>query len=779
MVAAEQEIGTAREHDAHICLSSTSITSIGRAERRGHEGRRHNAPPQFWSGPQSYTDWLIRVRHAEGVRQEPNDARIHMRLPGRAAPVPYVSLMASGKDGYSAKDLAVLEGLDAVRKRPGMYIGSNDGRGLMHCLWEILDNAVDEALAGYCTKIDISVDADGAVQISDNGRGIPVDIEPKTKLTGVELVMTKLHAGGKFGSQNYATSGGLHGVGASVVNALSVRLDVEVDRASKIHTMSFRRGVPGTFDGDGPDGTFNRRKGLVVAGKCPRTRTGTRIRWWPDPQVFTKDAAIDWDALRARCQQSTFLVPGLIITVTDARDGQPVTETFQHKGGLSEYIEQLRVGEAVCGVIRLTGESNFTETVPILDAKGHLTPEEVERTVLTDIALQWDTGYDVTMRSFVNVIATPKGGTHVAGFERAIVKVVNDALRSAKVLRASDDNVTKDDVLEGLTAVISVRVPEPQFEGQTKEVLGTPAVSRIVSGVVSKQLANWFAKPPRGEKAAARQVLDKVANAMRTRVAARAHRDTQRRKTALESSALPAKLVDCRSADIEETELFIVEGDSALGTAKVARDARFQALLPIRGKILNVQKSSLADMLKNAECAAIIQVIGAGSGRTFDFDQARYGKIILMSDADVDGAHIRTLLLTLIHRYMRPLIEGGRVFAAVPPLHRIEIVNNGKANDIVYTYSDAEMHAVVANATKRNRRVKEPIQRYKGLGEMDAGQLRETTMDPAKRMLRRITINDVDAAEEVFRLLMGSEVAPRKEFIIEGAEAVDREHIDV
>lgn len=687
--------------------------------------------------------------------------------------------MASRKDGYSAKDLAVLEGLDAVRKRPGMYIGSNDGRGLMHCLWEILDNSVDEALGGFCTKIDITVFPDGGVQVSDNGRGIPVDIEPKTKLSGVELVMTKLHAGGKFGSQNYGSSGGLHGVGASVVNALSTRLDVEVDRASKVHTMSFRNGVPGIFDGTGPDATFTKRKGLIPAGKCPRTRTGTRIRWWPDPQVFTKDAAIDWEALRQRCQQSTFLVPGLTITVIDERGTAAVSEIFQHKGGLTEYIEQLREGEALCGVIRLTGESTFNETVPILDAKGHLTPGEVERLVLTDIALQWDNGYDATVRSFVNVIATPKGGTHIAGFERAIVKVLNDVLRSAKVLRANDDNVSKDDVLEGLTAVISVRLPEPQFEGQTKEVLGTPAVSRIVSGVITKQLSDWFLKPPRGEKAAAKQVLDKVANAMRTRVAARAHRDTQRRKTALESSALPAKLVDCRSGETDETELFIVEGDSALGTAKVARDARFQALLPIRGKILNVQKSSLADMLKNAECAAIIQVIGAGSGRTFQLNEARYGKIILMSDADVDGAHIRTLLLTLIHRYMRPLIEAGRVFAAVPPLHRIEIVNPGKANEVLYTYSDAEMRRVVENAGQRKRRVKEPIQRYKGLGEMDSGQLRETTMDPAKRMLRRMTMTDVDAAEEVFRLLMGTDVAPRKEFIIDGAGAIDRENIDV
>jgi DNA gyrase subunit B len=380
----------------------------------------------------------------------------------------------------------------------------------------------------------------------------------------------------------------------------------------------------------------------------------------------------------------------------------------------------------------------------------------------------------------VNVIATPKGGTHVTGFERALVKVVNDQLRAAKVLKASEDSVSKDDALEGLTAVVTIRVAEPQFEGQTKEILGTPAASRIVANVVTKELSRWFTSPPRGDKAATKALLEKTANAMRARVAARAHRDTQRRKTALESSALPAKLVDCRSGDVERTELFIVEGDSALGTAKTARSSDFQALLPIRGKILNVQKSSLSDMLKNAECASIIQVIGAGSGRTFDIGAARYGKVILMSDADVDGAHIRCLLLTLIHRYMKPLLDEGRVFAAVPPLHRIEVINQGsKANEIVYTYSDAEMHAVVKDAEKRGRRVKDPIQRYKGLGEMDASQLRETTMDPAHRTLRRITMADTEAAETVFDLLMGSEVAPRREFIVEGAASLDRDRIDV
>lgn len=686
----------------------------------------------------------------------------------------------AARDEYSARDLAVLEGLDAVRKRPGMYIGSNDARGLMHCLWEIVDNSVDEALAGHCTRIEVVLEPGGCVLVSDNGRGIPVDKEPKTKLTGVELVLTKLHAGGKFGGGSYTASGGLHGVGASVVNALSARLDVEVDRAGKTHGMSFRRGVPGVFAGEGPDADFTRRSGLEVVGKVSRSRTGTRIRWWADRQVFTKDADYDRTALRERAMQSSFLVPGLTITLRDERDPDDVwQEVFQHKGGLSEYVEYLAQGPLVCSVIHVRGSGHFHETVPVLDTKGHMSTQEVERELSVDVALQWDEGYDTELRSFVNVIATPKGGTHVAGFERSLVKVLNDQLKSARILKAAEGAVAKEDVLEGLTAVVAVRLAEPQFEGQTKEVLGTPAVSRIVGNVVAKELTAWFTKPPRGEKAAARAVLDKIASAMRTRVAARAHRDTQRRKSALETSSLPAKLVDCRRAGSDGTELFIVEGDSALGTAKTARDADFQALLPIRGKILNVQKASLADMLKNTECAAIIQVIGAGSGRTFDLQQVRYDKIILMSDADVDGAHIRCLLLTLIHRYLPGLLEGGRVFAAVPPLHRIEIVGRaGKENDIVYAYSDAEMHAIVKEATGKGRRIKDPVQRYKGLGEMDAGQLRETTMDPSRRTLRRMTVGDAAEAGEVFELLMGENVAPRRDFIIDGARELDLSRID-
>jgi len=680
--------------------------------------------------------------------------------------------------GYSAKHLSVLEGLDAVRKRPGMYIGSTDGRGLMHCLWEIIDNSVDEALAGHCHRIDVVLYADGSVEVRDDGRGIPVDVEPKTRLTGVEVVMTRLHAGGKFGGGSYTASGGLHGVGASVVNALSERLDIEVDRDGKIHTMSFQRGVPGLFDGDGPDAAFSKKSGLVVSGRAKKGVTGTRTRYWADRQIFVKDAEFDVDALRARARQTAFLVPGLSIEIRDERGAEPSVETYCYKGGITEFTEFLSKDEAVTGVLRLKGSGHFKETVPVLDGKGHMTSQEVERELGVDVALRWGTGYDTDLRSFVNIIATPKGGTHVQGFERALVKTVNEQLRAQKVLRASEDNVVKDDIVEGLTAIVTVRLSEPQFEGQTKEVLGTPAATRIVANVVSRELAAWIQQPPRGDKLVVKAVLDKIASAARTRIAARTHRDVQRRKNALESSALPAKLADCRSDDVARSELFIVEGDSALGTAKLARNAEHQALLPIRGKILNTQKASVADMLKNTECAAIIQVIGAGSGRTFDLEQARYGKIILMSDADVDGAHIRCLLLTLVHRYLKPLLEDGRVYAAVPPLHRFEITNPGtKKNDIVYTYSEDEYRRVLADLQSKGRSYKTP-QRYKGLGEMDASQLRETTMDPASRTLRRITMGEVDDAMAVFDLLMGSDVAPRKEFLVEGATTLDRTRID-
>ncbi|OKJ00917.1 DNA topoisomerase IV [Kitasatospora sp. CB01950] len=696
--------------------------------------------------------------------------------------VPSSLVTGEGGSDYTARHLLVLEGLEAVRKRPGMYIGSTDSRGLMHCLWEIIDNSVDEALGGFCDRIDVLLHQDGSVEVRDNGRGIPVDVEPKTGLSGVEVVLTKLHAGGKFGGGSYAASGGLHGVGASVVNALSARLDVEVDRSGTTHSISFRRGTPGVFAEDGPDTTFTAGSGLTKKGRFAKTRTGTRIRYWADRQIFLKDAKLSLESLHARARQTAFLVPGLTIVVRDERlteSEQVQEETFRFDGGISEFCEFLAPDRPVSDVLRLRGEGTFKETVPVLDELGHMTPTEVTRELGVDIALRWGAGYDSTLRSFVNIIATPKGGTHVNGFERQLAKTVNEVLRSSKLLRVAEDDVTKDDALEGLTAVVTVRLAEPQFEGQTKEVLGTSAANRIVAAVVAKELKSFLTSAKKDEKLQARAVLEKVVAAARTRVAARQHKEAQRRKTALETSSLPAKLADCRSDDVDRSELFIVEGDSALGTAKLARNSEFQALLPIRGKILNVQKASVSDMLKNAECAAIIQVIGAGSGRTFDIDQARYGKVIFMADADVDGSHIRTLLLTLFHRYMRPMVEQGRVFAAVPPLHRIELTNPKRGQEKYhYTYSDAELRRTLLEFQGKGLRWKDPIQRYKGLGEMDADQLAETTVDPRHRILRRINLGDLESAEKTFDLLMGNDVAPRREFIVDSAATLDRSRID-
>ena len=711
--------------------------------------------------------------------------------------------------GYTARHLSVLEGLDAVRKRPGMYIGSTDGRGLQHCLWEIFDNSVDEALAGHCSRIEVVLLADGSAEVRDNGRGIPVDVEPKTKLTGVELVMTRLHAGGKFGNGSYTASGGLHGVGASVVNALASRLDIEVDRDGRTWATSFRRGVTGEFTDNGepsPGASFTRRGGLRQVRRVAKKVTGTRTRFWPDRQVFVRDARFSFTAITERARQTAYLVPGLAIHVRDERpapaapvsaaeqlaeralDGAdsaagpaagPREAEFRFDGGISEFCEHLTSGEPVTDVLRLVGAGRFTETVPVLDDRGHMTPTEVERELEVDVAVQWTSGYDTATRSFVNVIATPHGGTHLAGFERALVRTMNEQLRAGRLLKNGEEPVTKEDVLEGMTAIVTVRLPEPQFEGQTKEVLGTPPASRIVAQVVSAGLKAFFEARGRTGKQQTRALLEKVISAAKTRVAAREHRENQRRKSALASSSLPAKLVDCRTTD-DRSELFIVEGDSALGTAKLARNSEFQALLPIRGKILNVQKASLADMLKNAECASIIQVIGAGSGSAFNLDAARYQRVIFMADADVDGAHIRCLLLTLFHRYLRPLLDAGRVFAAVPPLHRVELSNPRKGQQkYSYTYSDAELRRMLLDLERRGQRWKEPIQRYKGLGEMDAAQLAETTMDPQHRTLRRIRIEDAAIAGDIFSLLMGSEVAPRRDFIVGGAAELDPSRIDV
>ena len=782
--------------------------------------------------------------------------------------------MAKDKDNYGAGSLTVLEGLDAVRKRPGMYIGTTDSQGLMHCLWEIIDNSVDEALAGVCNHIVVTLHSDGSVEVADNGRGIPVDIEPKTKLTGVEVVLTKLHAGAKFGSSSYGASGGLHGVGSSVVNALSSRLDVEVDRDGKTHHMSFHQGHPGVYtDVDpahpSPDAPFkrtrkNRPTELEIIGKVSPKTTGTRIRYWADPEIFNDTAEFSYEQLVDRVRQTSFLVPGLKITVIDenipetgdesideileidditntaddesqdfegtqevAQSQEPVAdndaqtqksdesgesddaenavagqtvetdavaqpqgskythariEEFCHTGGVKDFVDYLSKGEAVSDIWRVTGEDTYVEETQAVGDGGELHAQKVTRKCAVDIAMRWTNGYDTTMRSFVNVVETPGGGTHVDGYllgmTKQIRKAIEDNARKLKVnLKDSNMKVERDDILAGLVAVITVRIAEPQFQGQTKDVLGTAQVKPIVSKMTDKQFGEMITGSKRGYKEQSGRVLEKIVGEMHARIQARKTKEVTRRKNALESASMPPKLSDCQPGNDDVAELFIVEGDSALGTAKAARNSGFQALLPIRGKILNVQKASLSQMLSNKECAAIIQVVGAGSGASFDIEQARYNKIIMMTDADVDGAHIRILLLTLFYRYMRPLIEYGHVYAAVPPLHRIALTGARKG-EYIYTYSDDELAGKLAELDKKHISYNEDIQRYKGLGEMDADQLADTTMDPRTRMLRRIRMEDAEQASQIFSLLMGDDVPPRKAFIVENADDFDRSKID-
>jgi DNA gyrase subunit B len=788
-------------------------------------------------------------------------------------------------EDYSAKNLSVLEGLDAVRKRPGMYIGTTDSQGLMHCLWEIIDNAVDEALAGACSHITVTLHDDGSIEVADNGRGIPVDVEPKTKLTGVEVVLTKLHAGAKFGNDSYNAAGGLHGVGSSVVNALSSRLDVEVDRNGKTYHMAFHQGHPGIYkDADpqqpSPDAPFKRtRKNkpteLEIIGKVSPRTTGTRVRYWADPEIFNDTAEFSYDLLIDRVRQTSFLVPGLKITVVDehipetgdadvddllevdaetvagvaddaesavegaenvgnaetaAADGvepelfapsapsMPSTpvqggsapaasaasatpaavtslvvtqsdghthrrvEEFLHTGGVKDFVDYLSHGEPVCGIWHITGSATYNEETQAVDENGDLHAQKVTRDCGVDIALRWINGYDTTLRSFVNVVETPGGGMHVDGFLQSLTKqirkAVEDNARKLKVnLKDSSTRVERDDILAGLVAVVTVRIAEPQFQGQTKDVLGTAAVRGIVSRMTDKQFGEMIAGSKRGYKEQSARVLEKITSEMHARIQARKTKEVTRRKNALESASMPPKLSDCQPGNDDVAELFIVEGDSALGTAKAARNSSFQALLPIRGKILNVQKASLAQILANKECAAIIQVVGAGSGPNFDIEQARYNKIVMMTDADVDGAHIRTLLLTLFYRYMRPLIEFGHVYAAVPPLHRIALTGKRKG-EYIYTYSDDELAGRLDELTRQHIDFNSEVQRYKGLGEMDADQLADTTMDPRTRMLRRIRMEDAAHASDVFELLMGDEVPPRKQFIIENADDFDRSRID-
>ena len=770
---------------------------------------------------------------------------------------------------YGAGSLTVLDGLDAVRKRPGMYIGTTDSQGLMHCLWEIIDNAVDEALAGQCDHIKVILHRDGSIEVDDNGRGIPVDTEPRTGLTGVEVVLTKLHAGAKFGNSSYTAVGGLHGVGSSVVNALSSRLDVEVDRDGKTHRMRFHQGHPGTYqDPDpehpSPDSPFkrtrkNRPTPLEVVGSVPKSRTGTRVRYWADPEIFNSTARFSYAQLIDRVRQTSFLVPGLKITVIDKRipatgsaeqdlrlevDGEPAAEPddqdvqgnlgepsdsgdwpeegaedqpaedaqaddadlsateradramlqpedesghqrveeFLHTGGVTDFVDFLSKGEPVSDIWRISGQDTYQEETQRVGPDGELHAEQVERVCGVDIALRWVNDYDSVVRSFVNVVETPGGGMHVDGFMNAMTRQVRKAVeanaRRLKVnLKDSHTKVERDDVLAGLVAVVTVRIAEPQFQGQTKDVLGTAQVKPIVTRMTDDQFGQMISGSKRGFKEQSGQVLEKIVGEMHARVQARKTKEVTRRKNALESASMPSKLSDSMPGNDDIAELFIVEGDSALGTAKAARNSMFQALLPIRGKILNVQKASLSQMLTNKECASIIQVVGAGSGASFDIDQARYNKVIMMTDADVDGAHIRILLLTLFYRYMRPLIENGRVYAAVPPLHRIALAGKNKGK-FIYTYSDDELEGKLADLQAKHIDYNPDVQRYKGLGEMDADQLADTTMDPRTRMLRRIRMEDAAQAAGIFPLLMGDDVPPRKQFIVDNADDFDRSKID-
>ena len=770
---------------------------------------------------------------------------------------------------YGAGSLTVLDGLDAVRKRPGMYIGTTDSQGLMHCLWEIIDNAVDEALAGQCDHIKVILHQDGSIEVDDNGRGIPVDTEPRTGLTGVEVVLTKLHAGAKFGNSSYTAVGGLHGVGSSVVNALSSRLDVEVDRDGKTHRMRFHQGHPGTYqDPDpehpSPDSPFkrtrkNRPTPLEVVGSVPKSRTGTRVRYWADPEIFNSTARFSYAQLIDRVRQTSFLVPGLKITVVDDRipatgsaeqdlrlevDGEPAAESsgqddhgslreslgsgdlpeegaenervedvqaddaslsateqadramlqpedeschqrveeFLHTGGVTDFVDFLSKGEPVSDIWRISGQDTYQEETQRVGSDGELHAEQVERVCGVDIALRWVNDYDSVVRSFVNVVETPGGGMHVDGFMNAMTRQVRKAVeanaRRLKVnLKDSHTKVERDDVLAGLVAVVTVRIAEPQFQGQTKDVLGTAQVKPIVTRMTDDQFGQMISGSKRGFKEQSGQVLEKIVGEMHARVQARKTKEVTRRKNALESASMPSKLSDSMPGNDDIAELFIVEGDSALGTAKAARNSMFQALLPIRGKILNVQKASLSQMLTNKECASIIQVVGASSGASFDIDQARYNKVIMMTDADVDGAHIRILLLTLFYRYMRPLIENGRVYAAVPPLHRIALAGKNKGK-FIYTYSDDELEGKLADLQAKHIDYNPDVQRYKGLGEMDADQLADTTMDPRTRMLRRIRMEDAAQAAGIFPLLMGDDVPPRKQFIVDNADDFDRSKID-
>ncbi|NHN32285.1 DNA topoisomerase (ATP-hydrolyzing) subunit B [Paenibacillus agricola] len=630
--------------------------------------------------------------------------------------------MSVNHNSYDESQIQVLEGLEAVRKRPGMYIGSTSSRGLHHLVWEVVDNSIDEALAGYCSRIDVIIHLDNSVTVIDNGRGIPLGEHPQMKRPTLEVVLTVLHAGGKFGGEGYKVSGGLHGVGVSVVNALSKKLVVQIKRDGKIHEQEYQRGVP--------------QHDLKVVGES--MDTGTQITFWPDDEIFTEITEYDYDTLQSRIRELAYLNKGLEITLKDERT--EVINNFMYEGGIVSFVEYLN--------------RNREPVHPPIYTEGSKDNIQVE------VAIQYNEGYTENIYSFANNISTHEGGTHESGFKSALTRIMNEYARKHNVIRENDSNLSGDDVREGLIAIISVKIPEPQFEGQTKTKLGNSEVRGIVESLFSEKLSEFMDENP----VTAKKIVEKGVQAARAREAARKARELTRRKSALEVSSLPGKLADCSSKDASICEVYIVEGDSAGGSAKQGRDRHFQAILPLRGKILNVEKSRLDKILSNAEIRNIITASGVGIGDDFDIAKARYHKIIIMTDADVDGAHIRTLLLTFFYRYMRKLIEVGYIYIAQPPLYKIE-----RNKTVKYAYNDKQKDAITKEFGEG---VKLSIQRYKGLGEMDPTQLWETTMDPEIRTLLQVSIQDAIEADAIFDTLMGDNVEPRRAFIQEHAKYV-------
>ena len=672
---------------------------------------------------------------------------------------------------YDAAAIQTLEGLEAVRKRPGMYIGGTGSQGLVHLVWELIDNGVDEAAGGFANKIEVIFHRDKSIEVIDNGRGIPIGKHPKHKVSALEVVLTELHAGGKFGGGAYGASGGLHGVGASVVNALSSRMTAEVDRDGYTWKLDFKDQKAGHFNG----GRFKRGHDLEKLKKISKTKTGSRLRFWPDWDIFDPDAMIDYEIVRDRVARATFLVPGLKIKLVDKRTGKQQEDEFLSRGGLKDLVEYESKGDSVTKVITFNGIETFEEKVPV---NGKMTTVERECTV--DIAMRWVAGYDTSVSSFVNTVPTPDGGTHLNGFERALTRAINDKLlpgtkKLAKLAKQDKDRAVKDDVHEGLVAAIKVTFSEPQFRGQTKRELGTPAIQSIVYEVVKTQLTAWF--EGEGPKSHVNALRDKVATAILNRMASRQTLENKRKAASLGSSGMPAKLADCRQHGIN-SELLVVEGDSAAGPAMAGRDSATMAILPLRGKVVNAAKATVKQVLDNSEAQALFTAVGAGSGEAFDLDSARYGRIVILCDADVDGSHIRCLLLTLMHKYMRPMLEAGRIYAAQPPLFTTKV--NGEN---YRAFSDEEKESITAELSKGNRKAENiRWQRFKGLGEMNVDELASAALDPETRILKRLTMHDAEQAKDaakMFDVLMGSNVEVRRDYIIKETALFDREALDV